>query len=181
MPVDDKKEPGLEPGVESNNEKKETNILEQIEEVKKNSVPKEKYEKLQKELNDVYTKVLNGDDLKLPKAPVDKKKRMEELKTRLYGKGIENSNMTNLEYISDTLELRELIIEQGGDDPFLGVRKKGVGVTESDYEKAENIATTLQEMVDEANGSPDAFRTIYSQRVVDVAVPQNKNKAYRRN
>ena len=91
-----------------------------------------------------------------------------------------DSNMTNLDYIKDTLELRNLIIEQGGDDPFLGVRKKGVVVTENDYEKAQNIADTLQEMVEEADGSADAFRTIYARRVVD-AVPPKKNAAYRRN
>lgn len=177
MPVEEKKEPVVNT---EDAEKGESNILEQIEEVKKNSVPKEKYDKLKKELDNVYSSVLKGENLDLPKAPVDKKKRMEELKSQLFGKGIEDSNMTNLDYIKGTLELRNLIIEQGGDDPFLGVRKKGVVVTESDYDKAQNIADTLQEMVDEADGSADAFRTIYARRVVD-AVPPKKNVAYRRN
>lgn len=177
MPVDENKNPVV---TTDETEKGEPNILEQIEEVKKNSVPKEKYDKVKKELDDVYSKVLKGENLDLPKAPVDKKKRMEELKSQLYGKSIDDSNMTNLDYIKDTLELRNLIIEQGGDDPFLGIRKKGVVVTENDYEKAQNIADTLQEMVEEADGSADAFRTIYARRVVD-AVPPKKNAAYRRN
>lgn len=177
MPVEDNNKPVVNT---EKPEKGEPNILEQIEEVKKNSVPKEKYDKVKKELDEVYSKVLKGENLDLPKAPIDKKKRMEELKSQLYGKSIDDSNMTNLDYIKDTLELRNLIIEQGGDDPFLGVRKKGVVVTENDYEKAQNIADTLQEMVEEADGSADAFRTIYARRVVD-AVPPKKNAAYRRN
>lgn len=177
MPVEDNNKPVV---TTEEPEKGESNILEQIEEVKKNSVPKEKYDKVKKELDNVYSKVLKGENLDLPKAPVDKKKRMEELKSQLYGKGIEDSNMTNLDYIKGTLELRNLIIEQGGDDPFLGIRKKGVVVTENDYEKAQNIADTLQEMVEEADGSADAFRTIYARRVVDTAPPK-KNVAYRRN
>lgn len=184
MPVEEKnKEPGTPnpAAVEPNPAENQPNILEEIEKVKKDSVPREKFEKLQKELNDVYSKVLKGESLNLPKAPIDKKKRMEELRTCLYGKGIENSNMTNLEYIQKTLELRDLIIENGGDDPFLGIRKRGVGVTEDDYNKAQSIADALKEMVDDAKGSPDALRTIYSQRVVDVVVPQKQNKAYRRN
>ena len=179
MPVEEIKEPVVT-AENKQGETEQSNILEQIEEVKKNSVPKEKYDKVKKELDDVYSKVLKGENLDLPKAPVDKKKRMEELKTQLYGKGIEDSNMTNLDYIKDTLELRNLIIEEGGDDPFLGVRKEGVVVTDKDYEKAQTIADTLQDMVDEADGSADAFRTIYARRVVEM-MPQKKKVAYRRN
>ena len=47
--------------------------------------------------------------------------------------------MTNLEFVSKSLELRDAIIESGGTDPFLPVGK-GIEITRDDYEAAEFTA-----------------------------------------
>ena len=74
------------------------------------------------------------------------------LRKALYSGG----EMTNLEYIQKTLELRNAIIEGGGRDPFLPVGTV-VSDTAEMYETAQRVAEGLQACVDFADGDSGVF------------------------
>ena len=159
------------PGSEEPKPEEKANIIETINEMKRNMVSKEEYDKVVTERDEAYKAMLEGRELDIPGQNNDSyeenEKRIKALKEDLYGNKIEDSSMTNLEFIQKTLELRDLEIEQGRDDPFLANYRKGVNATDEDYEHAERIANILKEMVDDCEGSPEAFRTIYQARVKD--------------
>lgn len=180
MAVDENKKvvtptPGSEDEPNNNGENEPT-IIEKINEMKKNMVSKEEFDKVVKERDDAYQAMLDGKQIDIGgnNSPTyeENEKRIAELKEELFGKKIEDSNMTNLEFTEKTLELRKLEIEQGRDDPFLANFRKGVNATEEDYEHAERVANNLQEMVDDSEGSPEAFRALYQARVVDPFKPK---------
>src|SRR5574344_1444172 len=91
----------------------ETNYLEAFTELKKNTVSKEAYDKALDE-NKKLIKSLSEFSPQLdeePKAvPVDK----DQLKENIFTK-----EMTNLDFIEQSLKLRKAIIADGGKDPFV--------------------------------------------------------------
>ena len=89
--------------------------------------------------------------------------------------------MTNLEFVSKSLELRDAIIESGGTDPFLPVGK-GIEITRDDYEAAEFTAQQFRECIDIAQGSSEVFTAELMRRTVDNSLPTAKkqNNPYNR-
>lgn len=69
---------------------------------------------------------------------------------------VNGDNMSNLEYVTKALELRNAILEKGGEDPFVPHGEKIVA-TNDDYVTANKVATVFQEMIDVADGNPDVF------------------------
>ena len=186
MPVEEKDNPGGNPA-EKNPAVKEDNkptIIQQIEELKKNSVSKTDFEKVVKERDDAYKALLDGNKVEVQgKTEEDKDKRISDLRKELYGKGVENSNMKNLDYVEKTLELRNALIEKGEEDPFLGgFIKEGTVLEDADYEKAQRCADVLQGIVDDArkaekeNGDNPykVFNALYDSRIAEGTVPKGK-------
>lgn len=142
--------------------------IEAIKEMKQNTVPKNDYAKLKEENKRLLDSIINGAEL-----PEDMKHREEKqkvdiqaLRNELYGN--KNNEMTNLEYIQKTLELRNAIMEQGGDDPFVD-KGHNVNPTREDYEAAEMVAKIYQECLDYAKGDSQLFTQELMRRTVDTA------------
>ena len=139
--------------------------LDSVLDVKKNYVPKAKYDRLQEEYKKAVSAVLNGDSESKPEV-VDKQPTAKELTASLFGPGRKESS-SNLETVSDLLNLRKQIMAEGGADPFV---PHGVKIEEkntvADYERAEHIASQLQECVDEADGDPIAFNNLLRKKGV---------------
>jgi hypothetical protein len=89
--------------------------------------------------------------------------------------------MTNLEFVSRSLELRDAIIESGGTDPFLPIGK-GIELTRDDYEAAEFTAEQFRECIDIAQGNSEVFTAELMRRTVDNSLPTAKKNSnpYRR-
>lgn len=130
--------------------------IETIKTLKQNSVDRSKYDALRAENKRLLQAVINGQpgEVKVEQRPAD----INELKLAL------TKEQTNLDYITNALKLREAVLKEGGEDPFVPVGSKYTP-TAADYEKANRVATVLQEMVDEADGDPQVFLNEYQRRV----------------
>ena len=138
-----------------NNQVTDTSVdyISAINEIKQNSVDRAAYDKLRAENKQLLDTLVNGQRLDEPvikEEPVD----IDELRNKLYNNP--HKDMTNLDYISSTLKLREALIERGEMDPFVPVGNK-ITPTDEDFQKAEKVAKVLQECVDYADGNPAVF------------------------
>lgn len=133
-----------------------TDYIAAIKELKENSVDRSKYDALRAENKRLLQAVVNGQpgEVQVQEKPAD----INELRLAL------TKEQTNLDYITNALKLREAVLKEGGEDPFVPVGSKYTP-TAADYEKANRVATVLQEMVDEADGDPQVFLNEYQRRV----------------
>ena len=111
--------------------------------------------------------VLNGGDIGQPE--VEEKESIEELRHKVF----DNPHQTNLEYVTNALKLRERLIEEGHEDPFVASSSQYTP-TIVDYDRANRVATVLQEMVDVADGDPNVFLNEYQRRVKDTTPVKKK-------
>ena len=142
-----------------------------LKEIKENSVSREAYDKLKADNKKLLDSLVNGKEMEIKSQPVD----VAELRSKLFNK---DKPLSNLDYISTALQLRDTLIEQGEPDPFLPVGEKVV-ITDSDIEKDENVASVLQDIVDIADGNNVVFNQEYQRRVVDSIATASKNNRRR--
>ena len=156
----------LENGVD--NEVDNSSYIEAIKEMKTNYVPKEQLEKLKGENKQLLDALINGKEINIEKEePVD----IKQLRKDLFNK---DAQMSNLDYISNALKLRDALIEKGERDPFLPYGDK-VNLTAEHYDKAENVAQVLKECVEFADGDSGIFTAELQRRTKDV-MPMYKRR-----
>ena len=139
-----------------------TDYIAAIKELKQNSVDRSKYEALRAENKKLLDSIVNGTTVELP--PAEQKKSIEELRAAYL-----KEDQSNLEYITNTLKLREAIIAEGKPDPFLPIGEQ-IMPTDDDIKTAEKVANVLQECVDYAEGDSAVFTNELQRRLVDVKV-----------
>lgn len=144
-------------------------LTKALEEARKNSVPKEQYEKLKKEKEDIVASIINGDGKvgngqQTPPEEVD----VSALREDLYGP--KSSELSNLEYCQKTLQLRKAVIEKNGYDPFLP-HGANIKPTSEDIEKADNVAKVMQECIDEAEGDSGVFTALLQSKTNNDSQP----------
>ena len=132
--------------------------LTAIKELKQNSVDRSKYDELRAENKRLLEAVVNGQTIQ--EEDVKPQVDIQELRHKIFS----NDEQSNLEYITNVLELRKALIESGKEDPFVP-QGSIYNPTQADYEKANRVAMVLQEMVDTADGNPEVFRQEYQRRV----------------
>lgn len=135
-----------------------------INELKQNSVDRQKYDQLRAENKRLLDSIVNGQEIDVPK--VEDKKSVKELRDTLFGNDVD---LSNLDFIKNALELRSALISEGKPDPFLPV---GNQITPTDYDisTAEKVAQVLQECVDYAEGDSGVFTNELQRRMVDVKI-----------
>lgn len=136
---------GNETGADNNT------YIEAIKEMRKNTVNRSDYEKLQEENRNLLKSLVNGETIDLPadKEPVD----INALRKDLFLK-----EHNNLDYAKGLLELREAVKNESGEDIFLP-KGHGVQITQADYDTAEKVATAFQHCIDYAEGDSEIFTT----------------------
>lgn len=123
--------------------------IQAISELKATTVPRDTYEELKGKHKQLLEAMINGNQVNVvEEAP--EKPNPDELRKELFGSL--DCNLTNLEFVSKALELRDAVIESGGTDPFLPVGR-GITVTREDVEQAELAAETFKECIEYANGN----------------------------
>lgn len=135
--------------------------LAAINELKQNSVDRSKYEELKAENKKLLDSIVNGTEVALPR---EDKKSIEELRANYL-----KEDQSNLEYISNTLKLREALMAEGKPDPFLPVGEQ-ILPTDEDVAAAQKVADVLQECVDYAEGDSNVFTNELQRRLVDVKI-----------
>ena len=137
-----------------------TNYIEAIKEMKANSVDKAAYLKLKEENKQLLNSLVNGQTIE--QAPVKEEVNIEELRNKMFSNN--KKDMTNLEFVTDALKLRDALIEKGELDPFVPVGNK-IKPTDEDFAKAQKVAQVLQECVDYADGDSNVFTDELKRRI----------------
>ena len=135
--------------------------IEAIKEMKQNSVDRAAYDKLKSENKQLLDALVNGKEIEMKQEePVD----IAKLRKDLFNK---DGHMSNLEYVSTALKLRDALIEKGERDPFLPYGDK-VTLTAEHYDKAEQVATVLKDCVEFADGDSGIFTAELQRRTKDT-------------
>ena len=136
--------------------------LAAINELKQNSVDRSKYEELKAENKKLLDSIVNGQEVDVARKVEGKS--IEELR-----KAYLKEDQTNLEYITNTLALREALMAEGKPDPFLPVGEQ-ILPTDQDVAAAQKVADILKECVEYAEGDSAVFTNELQRRLVDVKI-----------
>jgi hypothetical protein len=159
---------------EDNKDKSKDNVdfdpVKEIKAMRENMVSKETYQKLQKDYANLFEAYKNGDspdNQEEDKGTVD----VSVLRKELFNS---NSNMTNLQFCSKALELRDALIANGEEDPFV---PNGINIkpTMQDRECAENFANAIKACIEYADGDSQLF-TQELQRITTDTYPYPNRK-----
>ena len=143
--------------------------LAAIKELKENSVNRSEYEKLRAENKKLIDTVVNGLPGQEEQVVVKhSKEQIDDLRNELFNSPRE---LTNLEYVTKAMELREALIENGEPDPFLPVGKQ-ISPTRDDIEGAEKVAQVYKECIEYAEGDSEVFTNELMRRTRDVKLPR---------
>ena len=142
-------------------ENPDVDYIAAIQAIKESTVSKEQYDKLRVRNKQLLDALSSGGSVEFESQPA--KVDIAELRKKLYK--TDGGDITDLEYISDTLKLREAIMQAGGRDPFLPANSSAI--TEEMIESAQRVADGLQYCVDEAQGDSGLFRAQLSRITID--------------
>ena len=158
---------------QENVEQDTNNYIEAIKEIKANSVSKQAYDKLREENKQLLDSLINGKEIELPKQkePVD----IDKIRSKLFD---EDRPLSNLEYVSNALKLRDELLERGERDPFLPYGQN-ISPTDEDITKADRVATVMKECLEYADGDSELFTNELMRRTND-AMPAKSAEIARR-
>lgn len=142
--------------------------IEALQEVKKNSVDKGKYDALEQENKKLLQALIDGEQVTIEQeASTPTGDRIKELHKEMFVDDFEGSD---LDYCQKALELRDLIIERDGEDadPFLP-HSHDYLITEQDREARNRVASELKEAIESSNGSNKVFIATLQEKMVDSA------------
>lgn len=134
--------------------------IQALSDLKHNSVPIEKYNKLKEDNQKLLNSFVNGENIQQD----NKVEKVDVAQIRESMFGVKAKQMTNLEFIDNALKLRKQILDDGGADIFVPSGHK-VQTTHNDYESAQRVAKVLQECVDYADGNCEVFTDELKRRI----------------
>lgn len=140
----------------------DTDYVAAIQELQNNTVSKDQYNKLRAENKKLLDALVSGGSIENPvqKSAVD----IDALRKELFNK---DAQLTNLEFIEKSLELRDALLDKGEPDPFLPIGSR-ISPTPEEAQQAENVAEVYRECIDYANGDSEVFTNELMRRTVDV-------------
>lgn len=150
-----------------------SDYLEVINDLKKNTVSKEEYEKLREENKMLLNNIANNVPAEDEGAAAEEKVDIAKLREDLFGS--DNQDMTNLDYVTKVMQLRKALMDKGERDPFLP-SGQNILPTDEDIKTANRVAEVYQNCIDIANGNPDIFTQELQRVTVDVAPQINKRR-----
>lgn len=139
-------------------------FIDTINTLKATTVSKEMYDKVREENRQLLNSLVNNqpfvNENQTTENPAE---TIKSLREELYG----DTDLTNLAYVEKTLELRDLLMQQGEPDPFCPAGKNIVA-TEEDLRTAQRVAEALRQCVDYAQGDSEAFTNELQRITVDT-------------
>lgn len=147
-------------------ETEDVDYVAAIQELRDKSVPKEQYAKLKEENAKLLKSLINGETIEATETASSPD--IAQLRKDLFsGEG----ELTNLEYVSKALELRDALIEKGERDPFLPFGHN-IAPTPQDIEAANRVAKVMKECVEAADGDSDLFTSLLQRETMEAAIPR---------
>lgn len=159
---------------EQKNETADKGIVEQtpltqaLNGLKNDMVSKEEYDRVLQEnqeyaktVKDLFTGEGNG-QVEEQEKPVDCSQLKKELSS---------GNLSNLDYVKTALKLRDEVIKEGKEDPFV---PQGINIhaTAEDIAAAERVAEALQYCVDNCEGDSGVFTAMLQSITNDTKIPK---------
>lgn len=139
--------------------------LDTINELKQNTVSKEKYEKILEENRQLLSNIVNGVE--------NTKKEEEKVDLNTLRKTLISPNSTDLEIVKSALELRKEIMKNGGKDPFLP-NSSNFQATNYEKERSEQIANIFQKCIETADGNNSVFINELNRITIDSPMPKRR-------
>lgn len=136
--------------------------IDTINDLKRNTVPKEKYKQLEKEKEGLIEALKSGNQINLVEE--QEEESIDELRKDLFVNL--DKPMKDVEYVDKMLKLRKKLIDQGEKDPFLP-NDENYNITQQDIDTANFIAQTYAECVEYANGDNNLFMQELMRRTKD--------------
>lgn len=147
-------------------ETNENDYIEEIQNLRANTVSKEDYEKLRLENKRLISSLARGETTV---QPVEEKPDLNTLRKKVF----DNPHQSNLEYIQNALNLRNAVLEQEGYDCF-APHSTQTPVDKDDEKTAAKVAQVMQEAIDYAEGDSQLFTNELQRRTIDVSIPRRK-------
>lgn len=144
--------------------------IDAINEIRKNSISKDKYDKLVEENKQLINALKEGNQVEMVQE--ENKPSLQELAEKLCNEEFEP---TNIEGWKAAIEFRKAMIEAGFRDPFLP-NSRNYTYKEEDSARSQLISDTLEKMIDDSQSNPDMFNALGKQYIKDDRTLQNKNK-----
>ena len=133
-------------------------LLAQVEKMKKETVPLDKYTKALEENKALVNQIINGGsgDEENHQEVMYTDEELNKLNEELFGS--DNCELTNLDYVTKALALRDGILQKSGGkvDIFVGTHNQ-FEPSQEDYYRAENTAETYRECIEYAKGDSQLF------------------------
>lgn len=147
---------------EMNNGQEEENVdyIQTIEQMRQNSVSKDKYEKLKEENKKLLNTLATGGQIQAEEQKVDVDKLWEDIFN------VRKKPLTDMEVVDKLLKIRESCLENEYRDIFVYGGPEFVPEA-SDYASAQQTAEVYQKCLDEADKSPRAFKAALIDNMVD--------------
>ena len=131
--------------------------IDTINELKRNTVSREMFDKEREEKKALLSSLVNGTGSVVADEPAKRETTAEIINRAFYAPN-------SLEAAKGYMALRERLMEDGGDDPFVGMANphfKNTGKeytpTAVDFAEAARYAEAIQYCIDKADGSNEAF------------------------
>lgn len=131
-------------------QEQEQDYIQTIADLKANTVPKEKYQKLKDENKRLLDSVINGTTIDV-QAPTAEKVDVNALRKKLF-----SGDLNNLQYAETALKLRKAILEESGEDIMLP-NGKDYEVTPEDQQAVQNLVDAFEHCIDVADGDNTVF------------------------
>lgn len=151
---------------QQNVEVEDTNMyLDQIKELKQNTVSKDAYQKLQEENRNLLKSLVEGQTVSAP-AEEQTSRSIEEILKDF------NSETSNLNHIKYVMELHNKNLERGIND-FV-TNSSQYQATDEDIAAAKRVEDFFNDLIKTADGDATVFNNEYQRRVVDPIIPKRK-------
>lgn len=150
-----------------NEEVQDTNqmYLDEIKNLKRNSVSKEDYLKLQEENRNLLKTLVEGQTLEATAEEVPSRSINEILKDF-------EKDQSNLDYIKHSLELHDKRMEEGFND-YLPVGHQ-IAPTDEDIAAAKQVEDYLRDLINRCGDDPIVFNNEMQRTLVDPVIPRRK-------
>ena len=143
--------------VEGQEETDDLDLLEEIKNLKANSVSKEEYQKQVEKNKALMRQIIEGGGTNSePEETVN----IEDLRNEIF---INSQKLTNLDFWKKVLTLREERLKEGI-DPFLPKGKKTV-YTRQDVEAANHVAEVIEHCIEESEDNPAIFTALLNNAI----------------
>lgn len=154
----------------SGNEGMDTSqYISAINEMKQNSVSRDKYNKLKEDNRQLLDALINGGQIEVPTA--EEKKSAQELVNEFRElAGRKKNRPLDVEFSEKLLEVRDAFLEETGEDLFLPSTP-----TDVDYKNAQDVESFLRTCLEAADGNNDVFEREMSRHLVEYPALPTKN------